>query len=229
MAELGSSPEKRRKRRLTQPRGDELSLQREDVNRRARARARWSRRRQLSTGPAGQAVPRCQPRSDGPSGVLVSGHRLPSVPDPGWRGLGLGHRRQGCQEPMALGARLAAREEKMLLLSPALARSSGTGCGEGAGACARPRPPGIFERCSWVSGRRGRGGWAGPPNEAGGGWPGGGGGRRKLQRLATQRPPRRTPGARPGPAGPPRGQARAMLGRPRGQAARGVQAAGCSE
>lgn len=37
--------------------------------------------RRRRAGPAGQqAVPRCQPRSDGPSGILLSGHPRPSVP-----------------------------------------------------------------------------------------------------------------------------------------------------
>lgn len=45
------------------------------------------------------------------------------------------------------------RTRKMLLLSPALSSGTGSqGGGAEAAATAQPRPPGIFERCSWVPG-----------------------------------------------------------------------------
>uniref|UniRef100_A0A8C6A8R1 Uncharacterized protein n=1 Tax=Marmota marmota marmota TaxID=9994 RepID=A0A8C6A8R1_MARMA len=103
-----------------------------------------------------------------------------------------------------------------LLLSPALLWHwlPGEG-GPEAAAAARPRPPGIFERCSWVreGGRRGRGGWAGspnpPPKKEGASRGGEGGGRHSVWPLRSR--PRRTPGAarpRPSPgARQPLGQA----------------------
>nr|XP_053775694.1 uncharacterized protein LOC128780382 [Desmodus rotundus] len=105
----------------------------------------------------------------------------------------------------------------MLLLSPALIWHwlPGEG-GPEAAAAARPRPPGIFERCSWVPT-----GWQTWQRRVGqtpkpttrravGAGPGGaGGGSRSVWPLSGQ--PRRTPGARPGQvrpsASPPRGQA----------------------
>lgn len=107
----------------------------------------------------------------------------------------------------------------MLLLSPALIWHwlPGEG-GPEAAAAARPRPPGIFERCSGCleDGRRGRGGWAGPPNpppgagrgggragEGGGGrrgWPLSGRPRRPGEPAQPRARPRRQPSPRPGGA-----------------------------
>lgn len=100
---------------------------------------------------------------------------------PGRRGLGLGHpgtRRQGCQEPSGAGGGSAASPGGRGKCYFCLLLSSGTGC-PGRGGQRRPLrlspahreflkdAPGCRE-----DGRRGRGGWAGPPNPP----PGGGGG-----------------------------------------------------
>lgn len=103
--------------------------------------------------------------------------------------------------------------------------SSGTGSpgrGPEAAAAARPRPPGVFERCSWVLGgwqtwQRRVGRAPEPTTKKGGGWPNERRGRRRRrtpERLATQRQPKRTPGAAgPGASRPCRraGSPSAML------------------
>lgn len=199
-----------------------------------RGRSCWPAGRPQVPAPVRQAL-----------GMLVSGRRGPSVPrswlawpgprpprhpEAGLPGAKWRWGRPGCQP---------RRTRKMLLLSPALIWHwlPGEG-GPEAAAAARPRPPGIFERCSWVLA-----GWptwprraARPPNpppRGGGGASRGGteGGGRSLRPLSGR--PRRTPGVRPGP-GPARRQpapwpgsrapAPCWGGRP-GRAAQGVQAA----
>lgn len=162
-----------------------------------------------SRWPAG--CPQVPALSDRPSGLLDSGHppaigpsvlaRSSATPAPGGRTARSGWRwGRPCCQPR--------RTRKMLLLSPALIWHwlPGEG-GPEAAAAARPRPPGIFERCSWVreGGRRGRGGWAGPPNpppkKEGASRGGEGRGCHSVWPLSSR--PRRTPGAarpRPGPA-----------------------------
>lgn len=117
----------------------------------------------------------------------------------------------------------------MLLLSPALIwhwlPAEG---GPEAAAAAQPRPPGIFERCSWVPAGwqtwQRRVGWTPKPTtRRGWGWLRGSR-RRRQERLATQRPAEGDAGslARPRPGQEPalpvarrRGPG-AMLGRPVG-------------
>lgn len=117
----------------------------------------------------------------------------------------------------------------MLLLSPALIWHwlPGEG-GPEAAAAAQPRPPGIFERCSWVPGGwqtwQRRVGWTPKPTtRRGWGWLRGSR-RRRQERLATQRPAEGDAGSlawpRPGqapalPVARRRGPG-AMLGRPVG-------------
>lgn len=125
------------------------------------------------------------------------------------------------------------RTRKMLLLSPALIWHwlPGEG-GPEAAAAARPRPPGIFERCSWVPGgwqtwQRRVGRTPKPTTGEGGGRVGG---RRQQERLATQRPARggrREPGRAQAPALPVdrrRGPGRHVAGGLPGQAAPGIEA-----
>lgn len=125
-------------------------------------------------GPAGQAVPRCQPRPDGPRGPGLWPPAL-STPGPGWRGWA-SPPEAALPGAVALGARLAA-EEKMLLLSPrSLARLAPAAAGRAPG-CARPRPPGILKdahgcyRQTWqrrggrTPKRGGKGGLAGGEQE----------------------------------------------------------------
>lgn len=91
----------------------------------------------------------------------------------------------------------------MLLLSAALIWHWQPGEGARAAAAARPRPPGVFERCSWVPGgwqtwQRRVGRAPEPTTKKGGGWPNERRGRRRRrtpERLATQRQPKRAPGA----------------------------------
>lgn len=177
-----------------------------------RGRSCWPAGRPQVPAPVRQAL-----------GMLVSGRRGPSVPrswlawpgprpprhpEAGLPGAKWRWGRPGCQP---------RRTRKMLLLSPALIWHwlPGEG-GPEAAAAARPRPPGIFERCSWVLA-----GWptwprraARPPNPP----PRGGGGRAEGERReeagasghsAAGRGGRRESGpaqARPG-ASPPRGRA----------------------
>lgn len=117
---------------------------------------RGKQRRAGATGQ--QAVPRCQPPSNRPSGAWSLATIVHRFLGPGRRGLGLGHpgtQRQGCQSQVVLGRPRCQprRTRKMLLLSPALIWHwlPGEG-GPEAAATAQPRPPGIFERCSWVPG-----------------------------------------------------------------------------
>lgn len=100
----------------------------------------------------------------------------------------------------------------MLLLSPALIWHwlPGEG-GPEAAAAAQPRPPGIFERCSWVLAGwqtwQRRVGWTPKPTtRRGWGWLRGSR-RRRQERLATQRPAEEDAGS---PAWPRPGQAPAL-------------------
>lgn len=154
----------------------------------------------LVSGRRGPSVPR--------SWLAWPGPRPPRHPEAGLPGAKWRWGRPGCQP---------RRTRKMLLLSPALIWHwlPGEG-GPEAAAAARPRPPGIFERCSWVLA-----GWptwprraARPPNPP----PRGGGGQAEGERReeagasghsAAGRGGRRESGpaqARPG-ASPPRGWA----------------------
>lgn len=97
----------------------------------------------------------------------------------------------------------------MLLLSPALIWHwlPGEG-GPEAAAAAQPRPPGIFERCSWVPGgwqtwQRWVGRTPEPTTRRGRGGQPSGRGRRQQARLATQRLARGRRGSRPGPGPAP--------------------------
>lgn len=97
----------------------------------------------------------------------------------------------------------------MLLLSPALIWHwlPGEG-GPEAAAAARPRPPGIFERCSWVPGgwqtwQRRVGRTPEPTTRRGRGGRPSGRGRRQQARLATQRLARGRRGSWPGPGPAP--------------------------
>lgn len=169
---------------------------------------------------------------------------------PGWHGLGLGlglghpgTRRQGCQEPSSIGGGPAASPGGRGKCYFCLLLSSGTGC-PGRGGQRRPLRLGPAHReflkdahgCR-QDGRRGRGGWAGPPNPPRGrGWGLARGGREEEAEAsghsAACRGGRREPGqARPGPAPAlPMARARspgAMLGWPArpSLAALGVQVA----
>lgn len=178
------------------------------------------RGKQRRAGAAGQqAVPRCQPPSNRPSGAWSLATIVHRFLGPGRRGLGLGHpgtQRQGCQSQVVLGRPRCQprRTRKMLLLSPALIWHwlPGEG-GPEAAATAQPRPPGIFERCSWVPG-----GWQTWQRRVGRTpkpTTGGGGRLAKREREGAAGASghsaaglRRTPGAGPCPgASPPRGQA----------------------
>lgn len=181
-----------------------------------------SGRRQREVLLAGRPSPGASPRPTGPrhAGLWPPWSISPSVlagmawasatPAPGGR---------AARSQVALGeARLPAQEdeENATFVSGSHLALAARGGGPEAAAAARPRPPGIFERCSWVLA-----GWptwprraARPPNPP----PRGGGGRAEGERReeagasghsAAGRGGRRESGpaqARPG-ASPPRGRA----------------------
>lgn len=167
--------------------------------------------------PASRLSPGASPRPTGPQASWSLATVVHRSLGPSRCGLGLGHhgtRGQGCQEPSGAGGGPAASPGGRGKCYFCLLLSSGTGC-PGRGGQRRPLRLGPAHReflkdahgCR-EDGRRGRGGWAGPPNPPAGrgGWPGGRG-RRKQERLATQRPAR---GGRREPAGPSPAQAPAL-------------------
>lgn len=111
-------------------------------------RSRWPSRPVTGAGPDQQALGR--PGLWPPSSITLlvrpvrPGPRPPRHPEPRLPGAKWRWGRPCCQP---------RRTTKMLLLSPALIWQGlhGEG-GPEAAAAARPRPPGIFERCSWVPG-----------------------------------------------------------------------------
>lgn len=182
-----------------------------------------------------------QPRSRRPSGAWSPATTVPRSLGPGRRSLGLGHpgpRRQGCQEPSggreALLPAQGDEENATFVSCSHLALAA-----RGRGGQRRPLRLGPAHReflkdahgCR-EDGRRGRGGWAGPPNPPpgrGAGRVGEGGGSRSVWPLSG-RPEgdagsRAGPGASPG-ASPPCAQA-ARPGRhvAGGPPARGIEAA----
>lgn len=187
---------------------------------------------------ASRPSPGASPRPTGPR-ALISGHRRPPVP-------GSWPARPAPRPPRHPEAGLPGAKWRWggPAASPGgrgkcyfcLLLSSGTGClgrgGPEAAAAARPRPPGIFERCSWVPGgwqtwQRRVGRTPKPTTGEGGGRVGG---RRQQERLATQRPARggrREPGRAQAPALPVdrrRGPGRHVAGGLPGRAAPGIEA-----
>lgn len=153
-------------------------------------RSPWQRG---EVGPAGRlAASGCQPPSRQAPGLPGSGHPRSPSPRP------LGHRggsaaRSGWRWGKAL-LRREAEENATFVCCSHLALAA-RGGGARGGRCARPRPPGIFERCSWVPGGwqtwQGRVGRAPKPTAVrGGGQPRGEGGtRQRLARAWPRRPP----------------------------------------
>lgn len=105
---------------------DEEVLKSREVKTVSLTRPAGHRGKQRRAGAAGQqAVPRCQPPSNRPSGAWSLATIVHRFLGPGRRGLGLGHpgtQRQGCQSQVVLGRPRCQprRTRKMLLLSPAL-------------------------------------------------------------------------------------------------------------
>lgn len=202
-------------------------------------RSPWQAEEGRSRWPGGGGG--AQPRSRRPSGAWSPATTVPRSLGPGRRSLGLGHpgpRRQGCQEPSggreALLPAQGDEENATFVSCSHLALAA-----RGRGGQRRPLRLGPAHReflkdahgCR-EDGRRGRGGWAGPPNPPpgrGAGRVGEGGGSRSVWPLSG-RPEgdagsRAGPGASPG-ASPPCAQA-ARPGRhvAGGPPARGIEAA----
>lgn len=105
-------------------------------------------------GPVGpQSLAVTVPRSSGPGWASATPAQGAGLPGAMW-----------CWGKALLPA--PEYEENATFVSCSHLALAARGGGAEAAAAARPRPPGIFERCSWVreDGRRGSGGWAGPPN-----------------------------------------------------------------